>query len=218
MKKFAWSNSALETFERCPKQYYHLRIAKDVYEKPNQTTSYGQEVHKAFENRLVKNKPLPLDLRHHEKTLSRLYDAPGDGMPEQKMALTRDFQLTGWFDDDVYVRGIIDYVKVNGAVALVIDHKTGRMHDNFEQVNLMAAMLSVYLPEVEKFNTAYYWTKTKQLTSSVVRKEDVPEIWAAILPRVDNMEAMVNEEEFPARQNFLCRKYCPVKSCKYCGE
>ena len=216
-KDFAWSFSALETFERCPKQYYHLKIAKDVRDKGGQAADYGKEVHKAFENRLIKGKELPLDLRHHEPSLEKLYNAAGTGMPEQKMALTRDFQPTGWFDDDVYIRGIIDYVKTNNKNALIVDHKTGRMHDSFEQVNLMAAMLSCYLPEIERFITAYYWTKAKCVTTSEVYREDIDDIWADILPRVNHMETMIKNEKFPARENFLCKHYCPVKNCKYNG-
>ena len=217
-KKFAWSFSALESFERCPKQHYHLKIAKDVIEKQNTAANYGKEVHAAFESRLIKGKQLPLDLRHHEPSLCKLAEASGEGMPEQKMALTRDFQPTGWFDDDVYVRGIIDYAKVNGTLALIVDHKTGRMHDSFDQVKLMAAMLSVFVPEVETFIACYYWTKGKAVTSKTVKREDIAGIWADILPRAQHMEQMITEEQFPARQNFLCKRHCPVKSCKFNGE
>ena len=45
-----WSYSAATTFEKCPRQYYHLYVAKDVKTDPNQQHFlYGNEVHKAAE-------------------------------------------------------------------------------------------------------------------------------------------------------------------------
>ena len=79
MRSFAWSYSALTSFETCPKQYWHYRIKRDVKESKSQATDYGTEVHKCFENRLIKGKKLPLDLRHHEPVMAKLEVAPGDG-------------------------------------------------------------------------------------------------------------------------------------------
>ena len=30
-----WSYSSATTFEKCPKQYYHLYVAKDIKQDPN---------------------------------------------------------------------------------------------------------------------------------------------------------------------------------------
>jgi len=43
-----WSYSSATTFEKCPKQYYHLYVAKDIKQDPNtEHFLYGNEVHKA---------------------------------------------------------------------------------------------------------------------------------------------------------------------------
>jgi hypothetical protein len=45
-----WSYSSATTFEKCPKQYYHLYVAKDIKQDPNvEHFLYGNEVHKAAE-------------------------------------------------------------------------------------------------------------------------------------------------------------------------
>lgn len=218
MPQFTWSFSNLELYETCPKKYYHLRVAKDVKDKGNAVSNYGSEAHKHFEDRLVKGTTLPLDLRHHEKVLKKLEDAKGEGLGEQKLALTRDFEPTGFFDKDVWVRGIVDYTKHNAPHLVIVDHKFGKMKEGFDQLKLMAAMLFAYMPEIETCTAMYYWAKEKKITSIKFTRDDIPDIWAAFLPRVEQMEKAWKTTDFPARTNYLCKRYCPVKSCPHCGQ
>lgn len=214
-KLFAWSYSALDSFELCPKKYWAEKIGRIVKEQRSSVGDYGAEMHKHFEKRLINGKQLPLDLRHHEPVMARLHNAPGEGMPEQKLALNRDFQLTGFFDDDVWVRGIIDFAKVNGRHLLVIDHKAGRMKEGFDQINLMVAMMLCVMPEIQTATGAYYWAKHKKLTRKKYQRSDAPDIWNSFLPRVKRMEEAKKNDDFPARPNFLCKRHCGVKSCPY---
>lgn len=218
MPQFTWSFSNLELFEMCPKKYYHLRIKKDVQDKGNPMSDYGFEAHKHFEGRLVKGKKLPMDLLHHEKFLAKLVAAKGEGLGEQKLALTRDFQPTGFFDTDVWVRGIVDYTKHNAPHIVIVDHKFGKVKEGFTQLKLMVAMLFAYLPEMETATGMYYWAKEKRITSIKFTRADLPDIWSEFLPRVEQMELAVKTTDFPAQQNFLCKKYCPVKSCPHHGQ
>lgn len=213
----AWSYSALTLFETCPKKYWHERVKKDIKGTTSSVGDYGLEAHKHFENRLLKGKSLPLDLQHHERVLAKIAEAPGEGMPEQKLALNANFEPTGFFDKDVWVRVIIDYVKQNGKVALIIDHKFGKMKSDFDQVELCAAAFSCFRPEVEVYKASYYWAKEKKLTSTTVHLAEVPHIWERYLDRVHVMDEAAKRDEYPAKPNGLCRRYCPVKSCPYNG-
>lgn len=217
MKPVTWSISNLELFELCPKKYFHLRVKKDVKDKGSAAGNYGSEAHKHFEQRLVNGKKLPLDLRHHEKVLMKLEAAPGEGLGEQKLALNKDFEPTGFFDADVWVRGIVDYTKFNGSHLLIVDHKFGRMKDNFDQLKLMAAMLLAYMPEIESVTAMYYWAKNKKITSINLTREDLPGIWETFLPRVERLKRALTNAEFEAKPNYLCANYCPVNSCAHCG-
>jgi hypothetical protein len=129
------------------------------------------------------------------------------------MALNANFQPTGFFDDDVWVRGIIDYVKVNNKTMFILDHKTGRPKEGFDQVRLMAAMMAAYMPEIENFIVAYYWTKIKELTVDRFTADEIPNIWAGFIERVNELQAAIRHDEFPATPNFLCKRHCPVKTC-----
>jgi hypothetical protein len=216
-KERAWSYSALSAFELCPRKFYAEKVSRKYREKPNPSANYGQEVHKAFEDRLLKDKKLPLDLRHHEQAMKRLSEAPGESMPEQRLAINKDLQATGYFDDDVWCRGIVDFGKLNPPVLLIIDHKTGKVKEDFDQLDLMAALMFHHLEEVEKITAAYYWTKSKRMATKKYVRNDLADIWSGFLPRVEHMQDAFNDESFPARQNFLCKRHCPVKDCQFNG-
>jgi len=216
-KPFAWSYSALEAFELCPKKYAAEKVYRTVKGKSNAAADYGKEVHAAFEKYLLEGRKLPLDLVQHAPRLDFLRGLPGDAMPEQRLALTRDLRPTGFFDPDVWVRGIVDFAKHDDNTLVIVDHKTGKLKDGFDQLELMAAMMSCYLSEVDGFALAYYWTKHKRFTRTKLTKVEMPAVWNKFLPRVMRMEEAVKKEEFPARQNFLCRNYCPVTTCPHHG-
>ena len=218
MKKPAWSFSMLEGYELCPKKFFKEKIEKSIPFRENEASRYGKIVHKKFEDRMVRGAKLPLDLKHHERVLKRIADAPGEGLGEQKLALNESFEPTGYFDDDVWMRGIVDYTKINNNSLLVVDWKTGKIKDDFTQIKLMMAVLTCYWPEVEQARGMFYWTKLKKPTSTpMMDRKDITNIWNDILPRVEAMYEAIEKEEFPARQNFLCRNYCDVKSCPYNG-
>lgn len=209
----------LEGYELCPKKFFKEKIEKSIPFEENEASRYGKEVHKHFERRMVSGTALPMDLSHHEPTLARIANASGVGLGEQKLALNKDFENTGYFDADVWMRGIVDYTKRNDTSMLVVDWKTGRMKDDFTQIKLMMATLMCYWPDLEKMQGMFYWTKHKKVTSTpLMYREDVTKIWNELLPRVEAMYEAIEQQEYPARQNFLCRRYCKVTSCPYNGE
>src|SRR5882757_8694805 len=60
-----WSYSSLNTFENCPKQYYHRYILKER-EPDTEVSLHGQRVHKSLEDRVGEAKPLPVEYEAYE--------------------------------------------------------------------------------------------------------------------------------------------------------
>lgn len=217
-KKFAWSFSKLESYERCPKKFGAENITKTSPFTESEASRYGKDVHKRFEDRMVKGRKLPLDLKHHEPIMLKLDAAKGEVLGEQKLALTVDLKPTGYFDDDVWLRGVIDLTKMAEDKILVIDWKTGKPVDNTDQVELMLAMLICYDEGIEFGTGAYYYTKSKKFVSTgVLTREDMGSIWAGYLPRVKRMYQAIADGNLPPKQNFLCRNYCNCSKCPYWG-
>jgi len=52
----------------------------------------------------------------------------------------------------------------------------------------------------------------------VIYRNEAPEQWAEILPRVKLLEHAVANDNYPPKPNRFCKNYCPVKSCEYWGR
>ena len=48
-----WSYSRIKAFEQCPKQFYHMKIAKDYKEPYTEAMRYGTELHAVAETSYV---------------------------------------------------------------------------------------------------------------------------------------------------------------------
>jgi hypothetical protein len=217
-RPFAWSYSRLSAYELCPSKYAHDNAPENKGKDRNDASDYGGMVHKKFEIYMQDEIPLPLDLQHHRPYLDKIRGM-GEVLPEQKLAITRAFQPTGWFDNDVWCRGIIDFCAIDRDrhVAVIIDYKTGKRRLNWEQVQMQAALLECYGMELSGFVLGYYWTKDKKYDLKKLPADGIPAVWNDLLPRVERMEEAVAAGTFPPKQNFLCKSYCANKECKYNG-
>ena len=218
-KHLAWSFSKIEAFELCPKKMYHENIAKDVGKQSNEVQQYGKDGHKYFELYMLKDKALPMDFKHHQKSLDKIKQMEGEGLPEQKLAINENFEPTGWFDSDVYGRAIIDYTVINRDKkhAFIVDWKFGKMKDDFDQISVCAAMMKCFEPELETIIGTYYWAKDKKFTTIKLGVNGIQQVWTDWLDRVHTYQEAVRNTEFPAKQNFLCARHCPVKKCAHNG-
>lgn len=221
-KPLAWSYSALNAFETCPKRYYLTKVSKQVQEPQTQATIWGNQVHKALEHRLVKSTPLPETMTEFEPIAATVVARAKGGKveAEQKMALTKSFKPTTWFAKDVWVRGITDFTIQKGDKVFIGDWKTGKPTPESAQLKLTAAMTFAHKPGVNTIINSFVWLKTGGNTTEVFQREDVPVIWQEFMPRIQRMEHALAENKFPARPSGLCRAWCPVGKalCDHCGS
>ena len=220
MKKPAVSFSRLNAYELCPKKFYHNNVAKDVSPVFGSAADYGKEVHKALELRVKKGKKLPMHMTHLEKYAAKFANPkpkPDEILTEQQLAITEDMGPTGWFDRDVWFRSIVDYLAIKGSDAVLVDYKTGRMSDDFTQLQVSACILFLFRPELERIKLMYWWIKDKKITSEVITREDTVEVWNMLMPRIESYNKAHRTDTFPKRQNFLCKRNCEVKDCPLNG-
>ena len=153
--KPAWSFSSIKTFDQCPKKYYHLKVVKDYEENfKTEPILYGNEFHAAAEN-YVSGKVDTLDPRfdYAQATLDKLKGMKGEKLCEFKMGLTENLEPCGFYDKDVWFRGVSDLTILDreSGVAKVIDYKTGKSakYADKGQLELMALATFKYFPEVK---------------------------------------------------------------------
>lgn len=218
-KPFAWSFSALDTFESCNKKYYHLKVLKkgdpDFFKDSDSDASIdGKFIHQAMFERVINKTPLPIQLRQHEAIAGRFANAEGEKHGEMKLALNGAFQPRDFFAKDVWVRAVVDLLIVRGDTAILVDWKTGKKKVRWDQLHLSAAVLSLYMPEVNHFNLVFAWLKDADFSTAVLEKEEMKGVWLNYLPRVNVITDAIKTTTFPANQTPLCG-WCPVTSCPH---
>lgn len=212
---FTWSYSALSSFETCPKQYWHLRVAKDVVEPPSPYLEEGNRLHSAFDARIRKGTPLPTVYAMHEPMLDKLVKAPGETLSETKMALTRNLTPSPYFGPEVWMRTVIDAAKIRDTDASIFDWKTGKPKEDTTQLALMAGTLFAYRPELMTVKAALVFVGYTETVRQDFHRDTMGEQWNEIFPRVRDMEVSVGQVSFPPKPSGLCKRYCPVSQCPH---
>lgn len=220
-KPVAWSYSSLDAFETCAWRYYLTKVSKTVKEPQTEATLWGNQVHKALENRITLNVKLPESMAQWEPIAANVVAQSKGGLlqAEQKMALTRDYQPTTWFGGNVYVRGITDFTIEKGNKVFIGDWKTGKPTPASAQLKLTAAMTFAHKPHINQVINSFVWLKTGGATTQVFTRDHVPEIWQEFEPRVRRLEHAIAENKFPKKPSGLCKKWCPVgkNNCEFWG-
>lgn len=223
MEPKAWSISSLQDFTNCPKAFYEKRIAKSVVDPPNDAGVWGDYVHKEFEKYLkseslthaVPPHTLPDDLSQYEDYLNSIVAIPGGLYTERKYAINTNFEPCDFFADDVWCRGIIDVLVLNGNTARIIDHKTGKRKPGSLQLQLNALLVFIHHPEVQVVEAAYFWLKDKKFDPESFVRTDYAKLWNDFLPMLRPYLVSHQREMFPPRPSGLCNGWCPVQTCEY---
>lgn len=215
-----WSYSSLNAFETCPRRFYLTRITKEVIEKQTTATLHGNEVHKALELATLGTKALPEKYAAYKPIVDKVRAATGKKLVEYKFALTRGFKPTTFFAKDAWVRGVIDLAVVGPETAVVLDHKTGKVKTDGDQLKLFAGVTFAAFPHVQRVKTGYLWLAHNAVTHAEFRKEDTSTIWQDFLPRVARMEQALKDDRWVPKPSGLCKSWCPVgkKNCEFCGS
>lgn len=214
----AHSYSAIKQFENCPRQYYHVKILKSHKSQPTEATSYGERVHKAFEEFVRDGTPLPPAFEAYRNFVEPLASLDATIYCEEKLGIRADFAPCGFFDKDVWYRGLPDYLAISksGKTARVADYKTGKSskYADTAQLELMAAMVMLHHPSVETVKGALLFVVVGDIIKAEYTRAQLPEILSKWAGRAGAIEKAVDVGVWNPRSSALC-KFCPVSSCEY---
>jgi hypothetical protein len=216
-KEWSWSYSKLKNFETCPKKHYEVDIAKSFAEEAQEggALEYGNRVHDVFKNVLKNGAALPPDLINLQQWVNRVQAGPGELLVEQKYAITRQFQKTGYFAPDVWYRGIGDVVRIDRDLALILDWKTGKILDDSVQLMLMAQCLFSHYDQLKYVRSEFVWLKEDCTTPELFTRQEVANQWSGLLERVHALETASRTLTYPPKPSGLCKRHCPVASCPF---
>ena len=213
--KFTWSYSALDCFEQCPRKYYHQYILREK-EPPTPSLIKGREDHESCEKFMkgeIPTPPYPIVQTVKNRSEGRkLY-------VEQKMGLSQAMGACDFFGREVWGRAASDVILIRGDTAVLIDWKTGKNREGTKywagptQLTIMALFMFKHFPDINKITALnIYLEVNKSGEAFTFTRDQEPELWAKILPRIQRMEQTVRTNTYCMMPGPLCA-YCPVRSC-----
>lgn len=216
MNRPPWTTSRLDGFETCPRQFYHVNVARDVKQAPNEASMWGDRVHDALEQHVKTGLPLPFEMAGYAPIMAKITALPGVKEAEQKIALDENFQRVDYAAPNAWTRGKIDLTIVNKYHAIVLDYKTGKRKLS-EQLRLYAAYTFADQPQLTTVSTGFVWLRDRKIDKETIHRDQVPAIWQTFLPRVRKLESAYERDAWPARPSGLCKGWCPCTGCEFNG-
>ncbi len=199
----AWSYSRLNAWEECPLRA-RLKLLDKRSEPEGPALARGNAIHKeaeAFASGQTRGLPPSLaQLKDEFKDLKK-----AKPLVEQQWAFTSAWEPTGWFDANAWLRVICDAVTVNPPLAVVIDHKTGKLREGYnDQVELFALAALAKFQDVAQVRTELWF-----LDHGVIRDNE--------FTRADEAKLRVKWEK-RSRPMLLDKTFAPRPGwqCRYC--
>jgi len=215
-----WSFSKIKSFEQCPKQFYHLKVVKDYSEPETEAMRYGTEFHKACEEYVRDDIPIPKKFDFVKPTLDSLLSKRGEKLCEYKMGLTANLDPCGFFSDEVWWRGIADLVILDNNLAWVIDYKTGKSsrYADKGQLELMAMATFKHFPQVKKVNAGLLFVVCNDLVKDSYEVNRESDLWNKWLSMYSKMEKAMETGVWNPNPSGLCKRHCVVTECVHNGR
>jgi len=212
----AWSYSAIKTFDQCPKKYFHLKVVKDVKDEPGEAADYGTAVHEAAELFITNGTPIPEKFAFMRPIVEPLARKQGTKYAEIKIGVTEELQPCGFFDKDVWYRGIADLLIVNGSKAWLVDYKTGKnaKYADMKQLDLLAGAVFIHFPDVETINSALLYVVSQEMPRKTHQRENLATYMSVFDPQLESLSDAMNNGVWNAKSSALCG-WCPVQTCEH---
>ncbi|HEB52676.1 MAG TPA: PD-(D/E)XK nuclease family protein [bacterium] len=218
---FVWSYSTIDAWRRCPRMFFETTISKrykrDFVKTP--AIERGEKIHGMINRHIELGDALPPALRRVTDIVRKLSTGARVIQTERKLAVTRDWRPTGFFDHDVWGRAVADATFVYETGAVYVDWKTGSWKQDGLQLRLTALVLFPHLSEAVERIRAFYWYTTDDEPSEVeiVTRDDFAKARTDGVPEILRIEDAIRKGDFPPKPGFQCR-WCPVKSCPHNGK
>jgi hypothetical protein len=195
-------------------------VVKDIVEPPAEHLNYGLEVHKAAEDYIGKGTPIPEKYIFIKEHLDKLNSIKGEKLCEYKMGLTSNLEPCGFFDKEVWWRGVADLIIINGDKAYIIDYKTGKSakYADTKQLELLSCALFKHFPEVKKVKGGLLFLVANDLVKDDFEVDNEGVYWTKWLEDTQRLEAAIQNDVWNKKPNFSCRSWCSITDCEHNGK
>jgi hypothetical protein len=218
--KVSWSYSSLDLFKQCPHKYYRLRIKKDVVDPPQDHLFYGLAVHKAAEDYIKSDTPIPKEYAEILAPVKKFKEMEGEKLCEYRLGLTRDLQPCKFGAKDVWWRGIADLIVMQDKKAYVVDYKTSKSskYADLKQLEILSLALFKHFPHLERIKAGLLFVVANDFVKTEFEPDSSRVLWSKWVEDVNRLEKAVELDVWNPRPNFTCSQWCPVKDCVHNGK
>jgi len=220
MSGAVWSYSSLDLFKLCPHKYYRLKVKKDVKEPYQEHLQYGLKVHKAAEDFIEKDTPIPPEYEEMLAPVKKLKEMRGEKLCEYRMGLTRDLQPCKFSAKDVWWRGIADLIVLQDDKAFVVDYKTSKSSKfaDMKQLEILSLALFKHFPQVKKIKAGLLFVVANDFVRTEFEVDTSRVLWTKWFEDSGRLEKAFELNVWNPRPNFTCSQWCPVKDCAHNGK
>ena len=212
-----WSYSRLKDFEKCPYMAFLKYSEKRSQEHMDtKAADRGTMIHNACELFVKGEGDLTKEMSKFADyfvEIKELYDS-GRVILEENWGFNEDWEVTGWWDDDVWCRMKLDnliWKNEDNTHAVATDYKSGKKfgnevaHNQQGQIYVLGTFLRYADVEIVDVDFKYLdqgvSSKPKRYTRDKAMK---------FLPMWDKRaKAMTSATEFPPKANKINCKWCP---------
>lgn len=213
-----WSFSSLKQFVNCPRQYYEVKVQSNFKIKETEQIRYGTEVHKALEEYVRDNTPLPKNYLRFKDIVDSLTLIDGEKLVEYKMALDADKNPCAFDSPDYWVRGIVDLLILDGDTAYIVDYKTGSAkYPDVKQLRLMALMTYAHFPQIMEIKAGLLFLLNNVFIDQGYHRNDSSELWSSFTGNLARLQLSYDNDSWPPNPTPLCG-WCPVSTCEFQKE
>jgi len=217
-----WSFSKIKAFQQCPKQFYHEKVIKQYPFKMTEAIRYGDQFHKAAEKYIRDGEELPKRFLYAKDSLDALKRKRGDKLCEYRMGLTEDLEPCGFYEDNVWWRGIADLIILNQdqGLAYVVDYKTGKSsrYADKGQLELMAMATFKHFPNVGTVRAGLLFVVCEDLIRNTYEQYEADTLWDKWMDNFQTMETAYKVDVWNPKPSGLCRQWCQVMECPHNGR
>ena len=222
MSAAPWSFSKIKAFQQCPKQFYHEKVIKQYPFKMTEAIRYGDQFHKAAEKYIRDGEELPKRFLYAKDSLDALKRKRGDKLCEYRMGLTEDLEPCGFYEDNVWWRGIADLIILNQdqGLAYVVDYKTGKSsrYADKGQLELMAMATFKHFPNVGTVRAGLLFVVCEDLVRNTYEQYEADTLWDKWMDNFQTMETAYKVDVWNPKPSGLCRQWCQVMECPHNGR
>lgn len=218
VKKFVHSFSATKKFKQCRRIFHLDRVERRFPFIKGEAAKRGDEVHSALANFIGKSIVIPKKWQDLLLDYAKALKArAGKKHVEIKLGVRKDFTPCGYFDSDVYMRVIIDYVNEapDGESLLVVDHKTGKDgYPDVDQLRDNAVVLFAHYPKAEEINGLLTFLDHDTSATAEFHRDFLEDYQNQVLEDCAEIDTALAKGEFPPSRGPLC-PWCPHTECEF---